>query len=233
MKNPGLCQTLPALLATGRVVVDHALVPIRVLEDAARSRVRIGGTDGAVPGGLRGTSDPAAQSGVLAEGFHNLMQTLAAHDIPHTLLDFPRFALDAEYAWTSCASWHRQPGAGSLARPSGRPLRLELIHRYGGPSRERDGEAAERFIREERQKRLRRRARRVAAGLAIIAGAILAARYRFRAVGGGCGGATPAPLAAPDGRPYDLASPPPCPGARASTARTAPKTSSTVVRRTQ
>ena len=100
VKNPAFCQTLPALLATGRFAVDHVLVPIRDLDDAAQSRIRIGGQDGDVPGGLMGTSDPAAQKGVLAERFHRLMHTLAANDIPCTLLHFPRFVLDADYAWS-------------------------------------------------------------------------------------------------------------------------------------
>lgn len=99
VKDPELCVTLDAILRQGDVVVDHAIVPVRDLASAARSRVRIGGADGVVPGGLVGTDDPARQQAVLAERFHALVHTLVAREVPHTFLLFPRFVCDAEYAF--------------------------------------------------------------------------------------------------------------------------------------
>lgn len=99
IKDPELCVTLDDILHEGQVVVDHAIVPVRDLESAALSRVRVGGTNHAVPGGLVGTDDPARQPTVLAERFHSLVHTLVAHEIPHTFLLFPRFVRDAEYAF--------------------------------------------------------------------------------------------------------------------------------------
>jgi hypothetical protein len=127
------------------------------------------------------------------------MQTLAAHDIPHTLLDFPRFALDADYSWTKLRFLAPGTGRSEFGEAFRAVARPELIHRYGGRSEGRDGEAAERFVRAERRKRARRRAKRVAAALAIIAGAILAARYIYARSGSAAPGAPSAPLAAPDG----------------------------------
>lgn len=97
VKNPALCTTLPAILATGRYVIDHAYIPVRGLSEAAASRVDVGGADGSVPGGLWGTSDPAAQKAVLAEMFHELVHTLVAHDIPFTFIGFPRMVKDPDY----------------------------------------------------------------------------------------------------------------------------------------
>jgi len=99
VKNPALCETLPAALATGRFVIDHVYVPIRELETAAASRVRHGGENGSVPGGLWGTSDPAHQRAVLAEYFHNLIHVLVVHEIPHTFILFPRLVTDAGYTY--------------------------------------------------------------------------------------------------------------------------------------
>jgi hypothetical protein len=98
VKNPGLCLELAVILAQGRIVIDHALVPVRDLESAARSRIRVGGGGGAVPGGMVHTDDPSQQKGALAEAFHGLIHTLAVYDIPHTLLHFPRFAQEPDYA---------------------------------------------------------------------------------------------------------------------------------------
>lgn len=99
VKNPALCEKLESILAEGLIAVDHAYIPVRELEAVACSRIRVGGADGSVPGGLLKTSDPRQQKAVLAEMFHQLVLTLVAHEIPHTFLHFPRFACDADYAY--------------------------------------------------------------------------------------------------------------------------------------
>ncbi|MBX3735732.1 MAG: EF-hand domain-containing protein [Candidatus Didemnitutus sp.] len=96
VKDPDLCERLPAILAEGRIVVEHALVPVRDLASASASRVRIGAD---APGGIVGTGDARQQPAVLAERFHHLVETLVLHDIPHTFLAFPRFACDAGYCY--------------------------------------------------------------------------------------------------------------------------------------
>jgi hypothetical protein len=99
VKNPALCETLDSILVDGRIVIDHAFIPIRELEAVASSRIRVGGANENVPGGLLKNSNPAFQKAVLAEMFHQLVHTLVARDIPHTFLLFPRLACDADYAY--------------------------------------------------------------------------------------------------------------------------------------
>lgn len=99
VKNPSLCETLPAILATGRFVIDHAYVPIRALDAAAASRIDVGGANGSIPGGLWKTADPALQKGILAESFHTLVHTLVEHDIPMTFMEFPRLVNDSSYTF--------------------------------------------------------------------------------------------------------------------------------------
>jgi hypothetical protein len=103
VKNPALCETLPDALATGRFVIDHVYVPIRDLETAAASRVRLGGADGSVAGGLWGTSEPGEQRRVLAESFHKLVHVLVVHEIPHTFILFPRLVSDPAYLFARMA----------------------------------------------------------------------------------------------------------------------------------
>lgn len=158
VKDPKLCDTLSEILAGGRVRIAHALVPIRALDDATASRIRVGG-NGKTPGGLTGTSEPAAQRAVLAERFHHLVQTLVAHEIPHTFLDFPRFVTDPAYAYRQlrpilgAIPWEQfQAAAKTVARP-------ELIHRFDGLSRPPDtGAPARAFARRRWTRRLRRAA---------------------------------------------------------------------------
>jgi hypothetical protein len=48
-------------------------------------------------GGLFGTDDPAAQEAALAARLYQLIHTLAKHDVPTTLLYFPRLVEDPQY----------------------------------------------------------------------------------------------------------------------------------------
>jgi hypothetical protein len=97
IKSPALCETLGQLITGRDLAIDHVYIPIRNLEAAALSRVRVGGAHGSVPGGLWKTDNPLQQKAVLAEMFFNLVHTLALHDLPHTLLLFPRLVEDWVY----------------------------------------------------------------------------------------------------------------------------------------
>jgi hypothetical protein len=131
VKNPALCDDLPGILATGRFVIDHAFIPIRELEQAAASRIDVGGASGSVPGGLWGTSDPASQKAVLAEMFHRLLATLVENEIPFTLLSFPRFVRDAAYTRRCLAPLLSGIAEEQFSAAFARTARPELVHRFG------------------------------------------------------------------------------------------------------
>jgi hypothetical protein len=81
------------------VTIAHVLVPERRLDIAAASRIRAAGYGrlpfrrGALTGTLRATDQEAVLAGVRAE----VESVLDERSIPHTFLEFPRFATDAEY----------------------------------------------------------------------------------------------------------------------------------------
>lgn len=99
VKNPTVIRRLDALLASGRVRLEHVVIPMRDLDIAAASRVRNTryGADLASPGGLLGTRSATRQREALALLQYELMYVLAHYEIPHTLLTFPRFVSDGEY----------------------------------------------------------------------------------------------------------------------------------------
>ena len=99
LKNPEFCDTLAPILAEGHLTIDHAYIPIRDLDAAALSRMRVGGVSGTVSGGLWKTDDPEQQKAVLAEMFFNLVHTLTVYDVPHTFLLFPRLVQDWDYTY--------------------------------------------------------------------------------------------------------------------------------------
>jgi hypothetical protein len=99
VKNPALSTNLRGVLERRRVEIEHVIIPVRDLDVAAASRLRVSdyGRRTGVPGGMWLTNRTRGQRDALAVIFYELMWTLAEFDIPHTLLAFPRFASDANY----------------------------------------------------------------------------------------------------------------------------------------
>jgi hypothetical protein len=99
VKSPTAVPRLEGLLAGGRLRLDHVIIPMRDLDVAAASRVRNTryGANLSTPGGLLGTRAATRQREALARLQYELMYTLARHDVPCTLLVFPRFVSDWEY----------------------------------------------------------------------------------------------------------------------------------------
>jgi len=162
VKSPDLCATLADLLASGRITVEHAIIPIRRLDDAARSRIRVGG-NGKTPGGLWQTADPETQKPLLAEKFHQLVQTLAAHDIPLTFLDFPRFAQDPIYTREKLHWLLRDIDAATFSAAFACVAHPELIHDFSAGASPDSGQPARRFARVRWSRRMRRRTERILA----------------------------------------------------------------------
>lgn len=136
VKSPWLCDCLDDILEEGDIVIDHALIPMRDLYSAAESRRRVTETsdpaefDGIIPGGLWHTDDPQAQEDILAHQLYELIHTLAKHDVPTTLLYFPRLIHDPAYLYRklSCVlGWIRYGAFLKVYREVCRP---QLVHDF-------------------------------------------------------------------------------------------------------
>lgn len=101
VKNPQAIKRLGPLLDAGELEIEHIIVPIRNLEVAAASRIRLAryGADLRTWGGLMGTVRATRQREALALLEYELLYTIARHELPHTLLHFPRFVRDWEYTY--------------------------------------------------------------------------------------------------------------------------------------
>jgi hypothetical protein len=99
VKSPGVVRRLGTLLDTGQAEIEHVIIPMRDLDVAAASRVRLThyGADLRTFGGLVGTRRATQQREALAVMQYELMFTIARHDLPCTFLVFPRFTTDWEY----------------------------------------------------------------------------------------------------------------------------------------
>jgi hypothetical protein len=105
VKNPGLSTKLRSIIEDGRIEIEHVIVPVRALDVAVASRVRVSdyGRKHGVRGGMVGGKTPNSQRAYLAEVFYELVWTLVEHDVPHTFLSFPRFAVDPTYTYDKLA----------------------------------------------------------------------------------------------------------------------------------
>ncbi len=159
VKNPAFCETLQTALAEARIVVDHAFIPIRDLDAVAFSRIRVGGADESVPGGLLKNSNPALQKAVLAEMFHRLVYTLVSHDIPYTFLLFPRFACDAAYAYARLRLILGPIPIEIFREAFARVSNPALIHDFSKPEARLAGVGKKQYRQQQQRWRCRRRIR--------------------------------------------------------------------------
>jgi hypothetical protein len=99
VKSPWMATYIDQVLPRDDIAIDHAIICIRGLYEAAESRRRIQLISGVAEpnGGLWETSIPEKQEVVLAELFYRLIFHLTEHDVPLTFLHFPRFARDPAY----------------------------------------------------------------------------------------------------------------------------------------
>ena len=72
VKNPAICSYIDEVLSNKEIVIDHAFIPIRHLDAAARSRAAVQELHGIsmpVPGGLVFTDDPESRPACLPSYF--------------------------------------------------------------------------------------------------------------------------------------------------------------------
>ncbi len=141
VKSPCFCDFLDTAMESGRVTIDHAIVPMRDLFSAAESRrfvSRITPPDAYpslpdVPGGLWHVRNPEEQEAVLACQLYKLMFALAKYSIPLTLLHFPRFVQEPEYLYQRLGFLLDDVPFSRFRRAFQRVSRPELVHDFLRP----------------------------------------------------------------------------------------------------
>jgi hypothetical protein len=115
VKNPNLCDHIEQVLARRDLRIEHLLVPLREPEAAAASRERAQ-HDGLaalpwhkrwrarlkrkpIPGGRWPSAQHQPQAPLLVDRVHRLLLAAAAHDVPVTLLAYPRLVRDPAYLY--------------------------------------------------------------------------------------------------------------------------------------
>lgn len=132
VKSPLAIRRLGSLLDAQSLEIEHVIVPIRDLEIAAASRIRMAryGADLNTWGGLMGTVRATRQCEALALLEYELLYTIARHDLPHTLLHFPRFTHDWDYTYRKLAFLDPSIPVDRWREVLSMRVRPELIHEH-------------------------------------------------------------------------------------------------------
>lgn len=101
VKDPIMCDYIDEIVESPHIKLDHVYVPMRKLEDAAKSRVKISAKSGFKPtrGGMWKTGKPEEQETILARTLFKLLVGLGRIDVPVTFLHFPTIVQDPKYTY--------------------------------------------------------------------------------------------------------------------------------------
>ena len=109
IKSPFFYKVADEILNNPKIEIENILIPMRKLEDAAKSRIRIQSLaeekaqktirEGLVPGGITGTNDKAEQELVLARQINELIISVAESEVPYTFISFPLLVTNPHYLY--------------------------------------------------------------------------------------------------------------------------------------
>lgn len=131
IKSPLISDNLVLGCERGDLVVDHVYIPIRPLEQVARSRARVSALEAGHPGGLDAGLDVQAQMDRSARSLYKLISTVARFDLPHTLIDFPRLTEDPGYLYDKLAYLCAGVDYERFCAVFSRRVDARLVHRFG------------------------------------------------------------------------------------------------------
>ena len=91
LKHPKFSHKLAGLLKKKLLKVDHIIVPVRNIKDAAKSRIKAGRR-----WRIKGLG---SQEQVLAWVLGRITETASQHDIPITFIKYPKLVQDPDYCF--------------------------------------------------------------------------------------------------------------------------------------
>lgn len=138
VKTPWLCDYIEEVLDSGDIVIDRAIIPMRSIDAAAQSRIRVERLStgdyapGERPGGLWGTGREAEQERILLQKFYALLWPLVREGVPITFLAYPRLVLDPAYLHERLNFLFPRTSPADFQEAWRETVRPEWVHRFGG-----------------------------------------------------------------------------------------------------
>lgn len=132
VKNPWFCDYAEEVITQRGIPIEHVVIPIRDLHDAAESRRNMT-KKGRVDGGLWKTSslEPGDQEQILLGQLYKLLHSLAPHSIPITLISFPKLVRDSGYLYSKLSHVLRDCTIQKFEEAFNRVADLALVSDFG------------------------------------------------------------------------------------------------------
>ena len=113
VKSPNISNYIEEILENPKIKLDLVIIPIRDIEEAAESRVKVSkdnlkqkgvfsqifGSKRGHAGGMIKTSNAEKQQTILLKSLSHLLVQCAKHDQPISLIHYPRLMDDAPYLY--------------------------------------------------------------------------------------------------------------------------------------
>lgn len=107
VKSPAVCNQIDEIIKRGNIILDHAIIPIRDMESAALSRIKVfndSGNKEFIAGGIWETSNPDDQETVLRNKLIKLLIGLSKLETPVTFIHYPKFTKEPKYLFKKLKS---------------------------------------------------------------------------------------------------------------------------------
>jgi hypothetical protein len=132
IKSPLICDNLALGCERDDLVVDHIYIPIRPLNQVARSRARVSGIEANHPGGLDQGLDLEAQMDRTSRSLYTLLDTITHYDLPHSFIAFPRLTEDPRYLYDKLGFLCSGLDYDQFRRSFDALVNPALVHRFEG-----------------------------------------------------------------------------------------------------
>lgn len=111
VKSPNISNYIEEILENPEIALDLVIVPIRDIDEATNSRIKVSkdnlaqkgflarmfGSKRGFAGGMMKTSNPQKQQFLLLRSLSHLLVECAKHDAPVVMLHYPRLMDDSDY----------------------------------------------------------------------------------------------------------------------------------------
>lgn len=99
IKSPLISDNLQLGCERDDLEIDHVYIPIRPLDQVARSRARVSEIAPGHPGGLDQGLELETQMDRTARSLYTLLDTITRYDLPHSFIAFPRLTVQPRYLY--------------------------------------------------------------------------------------------------------------------------------------
>lgn len=141
LKNPSFCDAIGKIIKDPNIKIDHVFIPIRKMEQAAKSRIAVTQKANAelnesennirqIPGGIWGTTDEKDQLFTLYSKLGNLLLVLSLSQIPVRFIHYPALSKRPRYLYRKLKPILKDISFPDFKKVFNETVQPELVNKY-------------------------------------------------------------------------------------------------------